>query len=282
MALMKSGAAVKEVQSALQRWKQDQEKYQKEKEEQYEQTENAYQKVLEYQENELSMYKNLATLGILTGNFGHETQDIISRIGNSIAYFEALIPTIENRHFGNITGILKSDFARIEGYSAMIVEFLRKHKREVKENLNFGLVLNDICHLYLGMLLEFQIKLSWNSQEEISFTMRQIDLESIIINMITNAFEQLKGSPQRVIYIQFRQDQENVFLEFEDSGSGVSADKREEIFQAFVTSKEDGIGLGLNIVKDIVISYGGTISVLDSEKLGGAKFLIHLKKENQS
>lgn len=279
MNLMKSGASVKVVQSAFEQWKQDEERYQKEKEEQYEQTENAYQKVLDYQENELSMYKNLATLGILTGNFGHETQDIISRIGNSIAYFEALTPTIENRHFGNITGILKSDFARVEGYSSMIVEFLRKHKRDVKENLDFGVVLNDICNLYIGMLLEFQIDFSWNSQNEICFTMRQIDLESIIINMITNAFEQLKGKSQRTIYIQFSQDDENIYLEFEDSGNGVPIDKREKIFQAFVTTKEDGIGLGLNIVKDIVKSYGGTIKVLDSEKLGGARFLIHFKKK---
>lgn len=279
MNLMKSGASVKVVQSAFEQWKQDEEQYQKEKEEQYERTESAYQKVLDYQENELSMYKNLATLGILTGNFGHETQDIISRIGNSIAYFEALTPTIENRYFGNITGILKSDFARIEGYSSMIVEFLRKHKRDVKENLNFGVVLNDICQLYMGMLQEFQIRLSWNSQDEICFTMRQIDLESIIINMITNAFEQLKGRPQRAIHIQFSQEDENIYLEFEDSGNGVPIDKREKIFQAFVTTKEDGIGLGLNIVKDIVLSYGGRIEVLDSEKLGGARFLIHFEKK---
>lgn len=229
MNLMKNGASVKVVQSAFEQWKQDEERYQKEKEEQYEQTESAYQKVLDYQENELSMYKNLATLGILTGNFGHETQDIISRIGNSIAYFEALTPTIENRHFGNITGIMKSDFARIEGYSSMIVEFLRKHKRGVKENLDFGVVLNDICNLYIGMLLEFKIDFSWNSQNEICFTMRQIDLESIIINMITNAFEQLKGKPQRAIHIQFSQDDENIYLEFEDSGNGVPIDKRERI-----------------------------------------------------
>lgn len=282
MNLIKSGASLKTVQSAFEQWKQDEERFQKEKEDQYEQTENAYQKVLEYQDNELSMYKNLATLGILTGNFGHETQDIISRIGNSIAYYEALIPTIENAYFGNITGILKSDFARIEGYSSMIVEFLRKHKREVRKNLDFSMVLNGICHLYIGMLQEFKIAFSWVSQDEICFSMRQIDLESIIINMITNAFEQLKGIEQRTIYIQFSQDDENIFLEFEDSGNGVPVDKREKIFQAFVTTKEEGIGLGLNIVKDIVLSYGGTISVLDSEKLGGAKFLIHFKrKENQ-
>lgn len=278
MNLMRSGASTKDVQYAFEQWKQDEERYQKEKEEQYEQTESAYQKVLEYQENELAMYKNLATLGILTGNFGHETQDIISRIGSSIAYFEALVPTIENRYFTNITGVLKSDFARIEGYSSMIVEFLRKHKRDVREDLDFGIVLSNICQLYIGMLQEFKISLTWNSQDDIYFTMRQIDLESVIINMITNAFEQLKGRTQRSIYIQFSQDEENIFLEFEDSGAGIPVEKREEIFQAFVTTKEDGIGLGLNIVKDIVSSYGGTIEVLDSERLSGARFLIHLKK----
>ncbi len=45
----------------------------------------------------------------------------------------------------------------------MIVEFLRKHKRDVKEDLDFGMVLNNICRLYVGMLQEFQITFMWNS-----------------------------------------------------------------------------------------------------------------------
>ncbi len=54
------------------------------------------------------MYKSLDILRSLTGSFGHETQDIISKIGNNIAYLEALKQTIENRNFGNITGVLKN------------------------------------------------------------------------------------------------------------------------------------------------------------------------------
>lgn len=161
----------------------------------------------------------------------------------------------------------------------MIVEFLRKHKRNVKENLDIGMVLDSVCHLYIGMLQEFQIEFSWNCQQDVCFTMRQIDLESIIINMITNAFEQLRGSILRVLRIKITQDDESIYLEFEDSGRGVPADDRENIFRAFATTKEDGIGLGLNIVKDIIVSYGGTISVLDSEKLGGARFHICFRKE---
>ncbi len=281
ISLVRKGASAKVIQSAFEKWKQEEERIQKEKEEQYEQTESAYQSVLEFQESTLSMYKNLATLGILTGNFGHETQDIISRIGSSIAYFEDLIPTIENRYFADVTDILKSDFARIEGYSSMIVEFLRKRKRKTERNLEFGKVLNDICQLYVGMLNEFQITMTWNSQEDIRLSMRQIDLESIIINMITNAFEQLKRNVERVIHICFSQDEEHIFLEFEDSGPGVPAEKRETIFQAFVTTKEDGVGLGLNIVKDIVTSYNGEIKVLDSKTLGGARFLIVFNREVQ-
>jgi C4-dicarboxylate-specific signal transduction histidine kinase len=283
MKLLENGnSSTNELQSRLNKWKQEQEQSQREREEQQEKTENAYQKVLDYQENELSMYKNLATLGILTGNFGHETQDIISRIGGSISYFEAITPTIENKYFEKITTILKSDFSRIEGYSSMIVEFLRKYKRDVKTNLDFGAVLNGICQLYINMLQEFRIEFSWNSRYSICYTMRQIDLESIIINMITNAFEQVKGKEMRRIHIQFTQDDDWIYLEFEDSGNGVPVERRDKIFQAFVTTKEEGIGLGLNIVKDIVTSYGGKINVSDSKELGGAKFLIQFERSKDN
>ena len=78
----------------------------------------------------------------------------------------------------------------------------------------------------------------------------------------------------------YRADAETIELLFEDSGVGVPEPEREKIFHAFYTTKEDdGIGLGLNIVKDIVSSYDGTIYVMDSKELGGAKFVVHFMKK---
>ena len=194
LQLLKSGASYETVASSLEQWKFEEEKRQKETEEQYEKTEKAYEKYVEMQETELSMYKNLATLGILTGNFGHETQDIISRIDNTLSFYTEIAPMIENQYFAKITDNIKSDFIRISGYSQMIVEFLSKKKRSPHTDLDFGKVLRGICHLYQGMLEAFHVDLQLKTEENIYFTMRQIDLESIIINMITNAFEQDRKS----------------------------------------------------------------------------------------
>ena len=67
---------------------------------------------------------------------------------------------------------------------------------------------------------------------------------------------------------------------FEQSLSGISDQrykleyKKDRLFK-----EDDGIGLGLNIVKDIVSSYDGTIYVMDSKELGGAKFVVHFMKK---
>lgn len=117
-------------------------------------------------------------------------------------------------------------------------------------------------------------------KSDICFTMRQIDLESIIINMITNAFEQVKSRQRKEIQITFEQMDGDIYLFFEDSGAGVPENMRKEIFKAFITSKEDGIGLGLNIVKDIVTNYGGDVFVDNSKDPGGARFVVHFMKED--
>jgi signal transduction histidine kinase len=61
----------------------------------------------------------------------------------------------------------------------------------------------------------------------------------------------------------------------EDSGPGVPAESREQIFNPFFTSKKDGVGLGLSIVAKIVDDHHGWIR-LESEYQGGARFHLFL------
>jgi signal transduction histidine kinase len=245
----------------------------------YSETKRIYQEKINFQESELNLYKNLASLGMLTGSFGHETSDIVSRIQTSLHLINVYLDKdVDKNQINDVVNIVSGDFGRIYAYSNLIVNFLRKRKREAIVDINFGDVLSEVTGFYRAIVNSFNVMLYETCEQQIIYAMKQIDLESIIINMITNAFEQVKGKQIRQISITIEQSISHIILNFEDSGDGVPKGKEKDIFRPFETTKEEGIGLGLNIVKDIVENYGGEIKVERSETLHGAKFVVVLPK----
>ena len=259
--------------------KADIQKLQNDYDQHYSKTKQLYQEKIDFQESELNLYKNLASLGMLTGSFGHETSDIVSRIQTSLHLVSVYLEKgMDKTQIKDLLEIINGDFDRIYAYSNLIINFLRKRKREALVDIEFDKVLSEVTGFYQAIVKSFDVTLSAKCNEQIIYTMKQIDLESIIINMITNAFEQVKGKQIRQISIYIEQSMSHIILNFEDSGNGVPKGKENDIFRPFETTKEEGIGLGLNIVKDIVENYGGEIKVERSETLHGAKFVVLLPK----
>jgi signal transduction histidine kinase len=72
-------------------------------------------------------------------------------------------------------------------------------------------------------------------------------------------------------------DRSEVVVEIEDSGPGIPAESREQIFNPFVTTKQSGVGLGLAIVTKIIDLHGGAVRVT-SEPGHGACFQVSFPK----
>lgn len=262
--------------------KQEIEKIQNDYNRHYSETQKAYQAKIDFQESELNLYKNLASLGMLTGSFGHETSDIVSRIQTSLLLVNLYLDNgIDTTQIKDVISIVRGDFDRIYAYSNLIVNFLRKRKRALDSEINLSSVLKEVGGFYQTIVKSFDITLNFVCEDKIEYKIKQIDFESIVINMITNAFEQVKGRENREITITISQSTSHLIIYFEDSGTGVPEGKEKEIFRPFETTKENGIGLGLNIVKDIVEKYHGEISVRRSETLLGAKFIVTLPKGDE-
>ena len=68
-------------------------------------------------------------------------------------------------------------------------------------------------------------------------------------------------------------------VEFADSGCGVSDELKERLFEPFATTKHDHAGLGLSMVRDIVVSHGGTVTVDDCPD-GGSAFTLQIPVRN--
>jgi two-component system sensor kinase FixL len=70
-------------------------------------------------------------------------------------------------------------------------------------------------------------------------------------------------------------DESNVRIDVQDSGGGIAAEKLESIFDPFVTSKPEGLGMGLAICRSIIERHGGKISAANNPD-HGATFSITL------
>lgn len=105
---------------------------------------------------------------------------------------------------------------------------------------------------------------------------REQALRRAVTNIIENAFHYGK-----TIAVKLESDEKRLELTVEDDGPGIPADKREDVFKAFYrvegsrNKETGGVGLGLAIAKDVIVSHGGSIQLSDSD-LGGLRVLISL------
>ena len=98
-------------------------------------------------------------------------------------------------------------------------------------------------------------------------------LEQVFVNLIQNALDAM-GSEGR-IDIDVSASSSIVTITVRDNGPGLSLDVQERLFQPFTTSKDDGLGLGLVICRDIIAGFGGELQLTPSPT--GAAFAISLK-----
>jgi nitrogen fixation/metabolism regulation signal transduction histidine kinase len=98
-------------------------------------------------------------------------------------------------------------------------------------------------------------------------------LYRVLSNLVSNAAQALEGGGQ--VRVSARRVDGHCELGVEDDGPGIDATLRPTVFDPYVTTKKEGTGLGLTIVKKVVIDHGGRIDV-DASSLGGALFRIRL------
>ena len=99
----------------------------------------------------------------------------------------------------------------------------------------------------------------------------RIQLQQVLLNLIVNAIEAMSavGDRPRLLTIVSRHDSPNVVLvEVRDTGSGLDPQHIEQVFEAFYTTKADGIGIGLSISRSIVEAHGGRLWASANEPHG--------------
>jgi nitrogen fixation/metabolism regulation signal transduction histidine kinase len=104
-------------------------------------------------------------------------------------------------------------------------------------------------------------------------------LRRVIVNLVRNAVQAIRDQHAPGlghVVVSATPEGDGVRIEVEDDGPGIAISMRGRVFDPYFTTKSDGTGIGLAIVKKVAVEHGGEIDVDESPRLGGARFTLHL------
>ncbi|MCW2306457.1 two-component system sensor histidine kinase NtrB [Rhodobium gokarnense] len=121
-----------------------------------------------------------------------------------------------------------------------------------------------------------------NDADEIMIEVDPVQIQQVIVNLVRNALEAVRGADDRWVRVAVRSSETRVLVEVVDSGHGIPETQVDELFKAFSTGRKSGVGLGLAISRTIVQNHGGDLTVDPGGHGSGARFLLSLPHATQA
>lgn len=230
----------------------------------------------------------LATIGISSAVFGHETISAISQISGS-----AQLVAGEMGFEDFDKEVLRAEVDKILKYSTIVEAWgdfalarIKRDKRR-KTKINVRQILNSLAKQLKPNFEIVGIDFDYSEIQPIEFRTFGMDIETMVLNLLTNAYSAcLRSNRARSIslkvFAEIVDGKEGVRIEVGDSGPGIPEDKLDAIWEPLFTTKTDskgretGTGLGLSIIDSIIEELNGYRSIETDGELGGAKFIIWL------
>lgn len=150
---------------------------------------------------------------------------------------------------------------------------------EKTQSVLLSAVLDDTLALLQQRILANEFQITTDIDDQLRISAIPLDIYSVMNNLITNAMDALGGdAPPRKIDIKLRREDALAVFSVDDNGPGVPLELREQVFEAFFTTKPVGLGmgLGLHLCSQVVAGIGGDIIIQESP-LGGARFVVRFQ-----
>lgn len=227
---------------------------------------------------ELARMTRLSTMGEMASALAHELNQPLTSISN---YAKGSLARLKRDpdELEPVIGALEKiadDAGRTGNFIRNWADFLSGEELEKSpENLN-QIISKAVSHIDTE-LQQAGVALVLDLDDDLpQVFISAIAIEQVIVNLLRNSLEAItsldSGSGQITIRTSHT-DKQSVFIEVEDSGTGISDEVLEKIFDPFCTTKETGMGLGLAICRSIIVTYGGKIRA-ENLSQGGAIFHI--------
>lgn len=199
--------------------------------------------------------EGLAGMGKAVACVAHDMKTPLIAIGGLVRQVRRKLP--EEDRSGEKLDIVLNQTERLDSMVKDMLSFARPLDLNCQDS-DLKNLFQEIMPVATEKARKHNVQLSWQLQDEQSlFSYDSFRLQQALLNLINNAVE---ASPaEGEVIIRSKIDTNNLVIEVEDDGEGISNDKIDEIVQPFVSSKKEGTGLGLPIVNKIAEAHGGVL-----------------------
>jgi two-component system sensor kinase FixL len=233
---------------------------------------------------ELAHVARVSTVGELTTSLAHELyQPLTAIMTNAQAarrMLSAVPPDVSQVHA--ILSDIVNDDRRASDVIERLRDLLRKGELEMAR-VDLASIIRDVADLLRGEAIVKQVTVTLDLDGyPVVVLGDRVQLQQVMLNLLHNAMEAMAGGRSRAAMVSVRCRRQphstgsgQARVTVTDTGPGLIAGAEETVFDPFYTTKKNGMGMGLSIVRSIIESHGGSIKAATQER-GGAVFELTL------
>ncbi len=233
---------------------------------------------LQLQREEMAHMSRVSSMGELAASLAHELNQPLSAIASNAAAGRRFLMqgSPDLKMFDELLADVATDARRAGDIIHGIHNFVRKSEG-TRRPVNLNGIIREVLRLLdsdlLGRATSVETQLAPNLP---MVDADPVNLQQVLLNLLMNSIEAMQPKPaaKRRILISTRCEADSVATSVRDYGGGLPKDNPDKIFTHFYSTKPDGMGMGLTIVRSIVEAHGGKLGAENADE--GARFFFSL------
>ncbi|MBV8585287.1 MAG: PAS domain S-box protein, partial [Verrucomicrobia bacterium] len=223
---------------------------------------------------ELAHLSRVAMMGEMAGSLAHELNQPLTGIVNYASAGRRFIAKGRGE-ISKLDGLFEAvvEDGRRAGEIIRGIRGMIQKGKEIRGPLDINDLIAGVLRLVHSDALEHNCLVMTDLGPESPLVEGdKVQLQQVLLNLIVNAFEAMKETPlnQRRVIIKERQSDGRAIVSVRDFGAGLPLGDPQRIFEQFFSTKRNGMGMGLAIVRSIIVSHDGELGAENAEG-GGAR-----------
>ncbi len=215
---------------------------------------------------QIAQLERQRTLGTMSYSLAHEFSQPLT----AILMDAHVIKTCLDADQPNVKQIGETieDVERSASRMVKLIERVRNFIRPTQgefENVDMKVLVRDVEQLLSHDVKVQKITFEWDfDSDDCTVYGDKVQLSQIVLNLYRNAIQAMVNSDERKIFVSVSQEDQSVVLQVRDTGTGLTDSVKDNIGQPFVTTKKDGLGVGLSISRTIAERHTGRLTMTNA------------------